>query len=194
MSLANAATGLTTVEKVKTYVQPIKEKQTATHDELIKDLIGQVTDEIEVGIGVKLIAAEYEDEALDGGFTEYLQLKNRPVIEFEQLKLNDVEVTSSTYQVNKLVGLVVQVTDGAASAWIAGTRNYKATYSAGYIKIPGGLERMANRIVARALLTATKGRVGKSSEALQTGGSVDFDPDTISDSEWRTLRGYGAYL
>lgn len=193
MSLENAPTGLTTAAKVKAYAVGNKGKETGFHDELIKDLIAQVTDEIEIGLGTKLIAAEYEDEELDGGFTEYLQLKHRPVIAFDTLKLNDVEVTASTFQVNKPVALVVQVTDGAATAWTSGTRNYKATYSAGYLTIPGGIERVATRVVARALFMATKDRVGASSKTLDSGGSVDFDPDTISDDEWRTLRHYGVF-
>ena len=191
--MSQAATGLTTLDKVKRYVSPKAGTETGTHDDLIRDLIAQVTDEIEVGIGAKLLKASYTD-TLDGWVNEYLVLLHRPVIDFTKLELNGVVVTASTYQVNKPAGLVVQVTDGAPTAWTPGTRNYVATYTAGYVTIPGGLERIATRVVARALETSSKGRIGKSAESLSTGGTVDFDPDLISDAEWKTLRNYGALV
>lgn len=186
--MALTAKGLTTVEKVQRYA----DIETGTNDELIKDLIDQVTDEVETGIGAKIIVVEYEDEVIDGWYSEYLSLKHRPVVTFTSLKLNDVLVTASSYQVNLPAGLVVQVTDGATTSWTKGTRNFKATYTAGYATIPGGLERIATRIVARALETSSKGRIGKSAEALSTGGTVDFEPDIITDAEWKTLKSYGS--
>ena len=159
----DAAKGLTTVDIVKAFA-PITG---GAHDELIERLIRQTTDEIEEGIGAKIIVAEYTDE-IDGPPLGPLILTHRPVVEFRTLLLNDDEVDSATYEVNTEAGLVYYVTDGATTPWTQGTRNYSANYTAGKVKIPGGLEGIATDIVARRVLAVSRKCVGVQGQAPLT--------------------------
>lgn len=187
--MPSAAKGLTTVDHVKV----AGGIGSSPNSELIETLIAQITDEIEMGIGVKLIETPYAD-VLDGTALGALVLPHRPVIAFDNLTLNGTVVDSTTYEVNKPAGLVLRVSNGVETAWAKGTRNYIATYTAGYKEIPGGLERIATRIVVRMIHTDSKDRQGIVSLALPSGGSTTFIPDMIQDDEWKALRTYGSAL
>lgn len=184
--MSDPATGLTTLDLVKVRLN-IK---VSTDDVLIKDLIEEATDEIEVGIGARIIKAEYTD-TLDGSSLGALVLLHRPVIDFEELVLNGTAVDATTYEVDKAAGTIELVTDGVKSSWVDGTRNYVATYTAGYEEIPAGLLGIATNIVARRTLATTKDRIGVSAKGLPSGGSTDYESAEITDEEWKKLRGYG---
>jgi hypothetical protein len=185
--LGDAATGLTTPERVKSFAM-IKE---SSLDDQIKDLIEEVTDEIEQGIGRKIVVSEYTD-VLDGSSFTELVLKRRPVIKFLSLKLDDTEVDSDGYQVNSDAGLVIAVTSGFGTSWSEGVRNYKATYTAGYAVIPAGIRGIATDIVARRINASKEKRVGLETEALGTGGSTTFESRDITKGEWKKLFNWGA--
>jgi hypothetical protein len=183
--MGKVATGLTTPEKVRAYLGA----DGGSNNELIDQLIVQVTDQIEAFLNRKLIKASYE-EKIDGWRDENLVLKHRPVIKFESLTFVDELVDSGNYEVDEDAGLVVGVISGAATSWTTGRRNYTAVYTAGYETIPGGIEFVATRLVARAVETTDKKRVGLDSKTLPTGGAVTFLPDTMNDEERKLLAPY----
>ena len=189
--MGDAATGLTTVALVKE-VAGVDE---SSSDSMIGNLIRQATDEIETGIGVKIVAASYTD-VLDGSALGPLVLLHYPVIDFEELLSADgtTVVDATTYEVSLAAGLVEFVTDGVLSAWTTGTRNYTAVYTAGYETIPAGLEGIATEIVARRALAIVKQRVGTSSVSLGDGGQTTYEPREITVAEWAKLRSYRSRL
>ncbi len=185
--MSDAATGLTTLELVKEFLL-IKVNQ---NDGLIKNLIRQTTDEIEQGIGRKIIVAEYTD-VLDGSSLTELVLKHRPVVDFNSLTLIDTAVDEDAFEVNEEAGLLIRVAGGFGTSWSDGTRNYTAVYTAGYAVIPAGIEGIATDIVARRVNAATKKKVGLETEALSGGGSTTFESRDITDKEWKKLLNWGA--
>lgn len=184
--MPNVATALTTPEKVKAYANDT----TGANDELIGILIPQITDLIEAFLGRKIVSAEYT-EKLDGWWTEIMQLKHRPVIEVASLSLVGSLIDSNTYEVDEEAGFLVNVAGGVVTPWVRGVRNYTAVYTAGYVEIPGGIEWVATRIVARSLDTVIKDRVGITTKGLPSGGTTEFIQDTITDEERRILLPYG---
>ena len=184
--MSDAATGLTTPALVKDFAAITE----GSHDEKIKSLIRQATDEIEQGIGRKIIVAEYEEE-IDGQSLGPLILKHRPVVNMISLSLNGTEVDESLFTVDLDAGLIFQVSDGATTAWTSGTLDYSANYTSGYEEIPAGLEGIATDIVARRINLIRKGNIGTSSESLGTGGTTEFESREITEAEWKKLRSYG---
>lgn len=179
-------TGLTTPELVRTFTG----QKVGAHDDTIKALIRQLTDEIETLIGRRIVKDKYID-VLDGSSLGGLVLLHTPVIDFTSLTLNGTVVTASTYQVDKAAGVVELVSDGAVTAWTDGTRNYTATYTAGYEEIPAGIEGIATDIVARRLHAIRKDHVGLKSESSAAGGTTEFESREITDKEKSQLLRYG---
>ena len=185
--MSDAATGLTTLELVKQFAGITE----GSSDDLIKNLIRQVTDEIEQGIKAKILRDDYV-EAIDGSSLGALVLQHSPVIELTDLSLNGTTVDADTYELNEEGAFIQLVSDGVLSSWVDGVANYLAIYTAGYDVIPAGLEGIATDIVARRVAVISAGKIGTVSQVLPSGGATSYESREITEAEWTKLRNWGA--
>jgi uncharacterized phiE125 gp8 family phage protein len=136
-------------------------------DELIGMLIDQATDYLETKCGRRFASTVYTNEEYDGRESYELNLKNYPIISFTSLSKNlaydnsdDWEtVDADDYWVENETGIITKTT-----LFRRGTKNYRATFTAGYATIPYDLQYACLTIVSETL--NRRAAMGLKSESL----------------------------
>lgn len=188
---------LTTLASVKAYANI--SGTDAARDALLEDLIDGASAVMERYVGRTLTSGTYTGEKIDGNaFTDALVLKNYPVTTFTSLSESGTVVSSATYDVDLDTGLIYRVSgswwssDGQTAGWIAGRRNYAATYTAGFTALPEDLVNAANRqVLLEYKRSGYKGdRLGLLATTLPDGGSATYREDEWAEGVLGVLSRY----
>ncbi len=179
---------LTTLARVKTD-HGIDE---ATWDAQLNRLIQGKSAAMQSWAGRTFVDTTYTDEVHSGdGWTDTIILNHRPITGTETfvLKLDDSAVDSDDYTTDIDAGLV-QIVDANTTA---GTRNYKATYSAGYTSIPEDLAMACTAEVRHEFNQShpsVTNRLGIESSADASGGGTTYVPGGFLPSTLEIMRPY----
>jgi hypothetical protein len=123
-------------------------------DELLSMLINMATDYLETKCGRRFKETSYTSEEYDGTGNKELVLKQYPIISFTSLQRNrsadnsdDWEtIDTEDYWYDTNTAVVTKT-----SVFNKGTKNYRATYSAGYSSIPYDLQYACMVLVSEAV-------------------------------------------
>lgn len=160
---------MTTLTQVKTYLGI----STSDYDTVLADLINNIEQFIKTWLGRDLDLEE-RTEYHSGGETDIV-LNEYPIEEDSvsvyynnsyQSTSNWVEIDSRNYTVLYEEGLIVSNT-----RFVAGNRNLKIVYTAGYDTTPSDLELLAKELVAKEF--EQRKAQGKTNESLG-GANVDW--------------------
>jgi hypothetical protein len=164
-------TQLTTLARVKRELGIT----TTTNDLLLSDLINGVSSRFLRAVGRNIVEAAISGEKLSGdGFTSALTLRHWPVT--GALTLLDSEgdtVDAATYDLAAECGVIYSL----AGSWARGTRNYSASYTAGYADIPAMIVSAVTAQVCHeyAQTSPGGGRRGVEGRSDASGTSETFD-------------------
>ncbi len=154
--------------------------KTNANEDLIDDLIGQVTSQAESFTGRRLLLGSYTD-TLSGDGRKLISVAAAPVWTVSKVEIDEAEV--SGYQANLDTGIFQMY------RWPSGVGNIKITYTAGWDldtegkEPPADLEgAIVDEVVARFYVYRSQPRVGE--------GLVDLTTTFFQDSVEKTLKAW----
>lgn len=141
--------------------------------DLLARLVSSVSARIESYCRRVFASTAYADEYLDSAGFAVLTLANRPVTEVSAVVEQGVTLTASDYRLEG-AGQLVRLSGAIVSAWAAGTRAVKVSYTAGYEDTPKDVEDVATREAAHAFQQSKHGggRLGLASSQIGPGSGA----------------------
>jgi hypothetical protein len=149
-------------------------------DDLLNTLLAGVSQRMKSYMRRSIVSTAISAEKHDGdGVSDTIVLSDYPVIQPPAvvLELNGTAVDTDDYEVDEERGFLIRVSDGVASAWTSGRRNYSADYTAGYATIPEDLAEIATKQTVHEynLSSASPGaRLGLRGAILDPGGDATY--------------------
>jgi hypothetical protein len=163
-----------------------------TWDTQLSRLIQGVSAKMQSWMHRTIVDTTYTDEVHSGnGWDDTLILNHRPITSTETfvLKEDDTTVSATLYTTDDDAGLV-QLKSGSMTS---GRRNYKATYSAGYVGVPEDLAMAATEQVRHEFnqsQPSKTNRLGLGSSVSPTGASSAYVPGGFLPSTIEAMRPY----
>lgn len=153
---------LVSLANTKTFLQITDSAQ----DSVLNLVIPQVEDYVSKKCQRTFESTVYTNEEYDGTDNTELKLKNFPVITFTQLDRNRVTdntddwetIDADDYWVDTDTGIITKISD-----FTTGTKNYRATYTAGYASVPDDVQLAVMMIVSEFLNTRRAGGIKQES-------------------------------
>jgi Phage gp6-like head-tail connector protein len=176
---------------------------TTNDDALLQRLITNISQSILTKISRDAIVSANYTESYDGSGTPTQALIHYPITAVASLLINNTPIVASPdgVQAGFLFDRYVLKLVGAGSAWalspgfygppstfIAGKGNVKVTYTAGYAAVPGDLAQFAMEWCA--FRYRAKGWIGQKSKHLQTGETVTFSDDKMTEAMEEVIKPY----
>jgi len=170
MAVAAATNALTTVADVK-YTWGRKQDDTS-YDDRIQTLINKISARIESWCGRRFKAETYTDEVYDVPKGKFFFLKQYPIIGAPVVKLDNVVIVATEYEVYPEEGYLLGAWDCGDGVNFPGRRTYKVTYQAGYAEIPAGLSEICIEWVIILL-------EGRMKDAKVDHSEVTYEPQSL---------------
>ncbi len=152
------AHALSSLESAREYLQLADTD--ITRDRLLESMINAATGLIENYCGRRFKKTTYTDELHDGNGTQYIFLRNRPIVSVTSIYSHDPVVTDVLYDSDYYVVYNNQGYIYRAGGWTFGHQNIKITYIAGLDfdagDRPAELEEICNALVSKTFNNPTK--------------------------------------
>lgn len=207
MSTQLKANALTTLERVKENLGI--SSSVSELDSILTSFINEASDFVHGYIGRNLAFTEEHVEIVGGSSSNYLQLRNRPIVTIHSIKRGEEEIKDYLEDPNDFKAGVVyrdntwpmsRYTTGLTQDVIGRRRNYTVTYSYGYVlpkdaeeenprTLPYDIESVVLSLVHKKHLENQRDSYGLK-ELRQGRLMYKFNDSDLSSSELRTLKRY----
>lgn len=135
---------------------------------LVKDLIEQASDSVDLYCGRDFAHHVAVEERCDGTGRDRLMLRGRPVISVTSVEVDGVSlVDGDEYMAHEGQGILERI-DGLP--WRRGHRNVVVVYSYGYVTPPPAIVGVVEDLVTGALTHAARNRAAKGASSMSMDG------------------------